>query len=131
MNAANPVYFRYTGIFSAPTLTKASAHVIVIVSDKTDIKGKGARMIYSITAQCLTPIGDISMLNATCGIFQMLIRAESERSAIDKACAKIASDHMERPDETPVINRDAKTVTILDGNAHIVNYYWGFKGHEV
>lgn len=87
-------------------------------------------MIYSITAQTLTPIGDISMLNATCGVYHSLERAASERSAIETAMERIADTYKDGK-LTAVKNYDVHTVTVLDDEAHIVNHYWGFKGHEV
>lgn len=88
-------------------------------------------MIYSITAQTLTPIGDISMLNATCGVYHQLVRAASERSAIETAMEKIAGTYKDSTVGKAVCNYDAQTVTVLDESAHIINHYWGFKGHEV
>lgn len=88
-------------------------------------------MIYSITAQCLTPIGDIAMLNATCGVYHQLVRAASERSAVETALETIAGKYRDSNGQRPIINYDQHTLTILDDQAHIVNYYWGFRGHEI
>jgi hypothetical protein len=88
-------------------------------------------MIYSITAQSLTPIGDLSKLNATCGVFHQLVRAASERSAIETAMETIAGYYTDSNEGKAICNYDVHTVTVMDESAHIINHYWGFKGHEV
>lgn len=88
-------------------------------------------MLYSITSQTLTPIGDISKLDATYGIFHVLVQAPSERKAIEKAVEAIVDSYKDDEDVEAIASYTTPCVSVLDEEGHIVNHYWGFKGHEI
>lgn len=86
--------------------------------------------LYAITAQCLTPLGVVNEINRATGIYQQLVDADSLQDAIHAAMQTIALPYRNSRDIAAVLNYDKMTITIMDEKAHIVNYYWGFKGHR-
>lgn len=96
---------------------------------KSDIERKRMNW-YSITAQCLTPIGNAENINETCGMYQQCQKGESLQDAIYHVMEKIAAPYRKARTMCAVLNYDKMTVTILDEQGHIVNLYWGFLGHK-
>lgn len=88
-------------------------------------------MIFSVTAQTLTPIGKMAELNATYGVYSTLIKTRSEEDAIRRAIEEIATDYEDDAEYKAYTKTDPPCVSILNHEGHIVNHYWGFRSHEV
>lgn len=86
---------------------------------------------YCITCQCLTPIFQLADLSETAGVFTTTTRANSLQDAIVAVIKELVAPYKEKDELTAVVNYQKHTLQVLDEKAHIVNYFWGFRGHRI